>query len=310
MLSQGSDAKDATKVLSQPSRTRKMEPVGHPTGGRLVLVGTPIGNRGDLSPRAIETLQRADLVCCEDTRRTGRLLSHAGVTKPRLRRLDDYTELAAVAEVCRLLANNAVVAVVSDAGMPSLCDPGARIVAAAAEAGHQVTVVPGPSAGVAALVLSGFRAARHVFEGFLPRKGPARAARLAEIARETRTVVLFESPYRLRACLDDLAKACGRERRAIVARELTKLYEEVARGTLVELCDWAHGAVRGEVVVVIEGADDRPSELGDEELRAALVASVQSGKSRRDAAAAVAEAYGVSRRRAYNLLVARLEGEC
>ena len=189
--------------------------------GSLVLVGTPIGNLGDLSTRAVEALASADLVCCEDTRRTGRLLAHAGVNGARLRRVDEHTEAEACDEVCELLTAGATVAVVSDAGMPALTDPGARLVAAAAAAGHTVTVVPGPSAGLAALAVSGLPTTRFCFEVFLPRKGRARAERLEQIAREHRTTVLYESPHRLRSCLTDLAEACGPLRRAAVARELT-----------------------------------------------------------------------------------------
>ena len=275
-----------------------------PGGGALVLVGTPIGNLGDLSPRAVEALAAADLVCCEDTRRTGRLLQHAGARAARLRRVDDHTEAAAVAEVCRMLAGGAAVALVSDAGMPSVCDPGTRLVAAVVRAGHPVTVVPGPSAALAALVVSGLPTARWAFEGFLPRKGPARAARLDEIARERRTVVLFEAPHRLRACLGDLAAACGGERRAAVARELTKRHEEVLRGTLSELRDWASSPVRGEAAVVVEGAPGAQTAPSDEKLEQALAASLRTGMSRRDAVAEVAAAYGVPRRRAYSLMIA------
>lgn len=268
-----------------------------------MLVGTPIGNMEDLSPRAARTLAEADLVCCEDTRRTGLLLERAGVKAARLRRVDEYTEAAAAADVCELLGAGATVAVVTDSGMPGVSDPGGRLVAAAIEAGCAVTVVPGPSAGVAALAVSGLSPARWAFEGFLPRAGRARAERLAEIARERRTVVIYESPHRLRGCLEDLAAACGPRRRAAVARELTKLHEEVVRGTLAELAAWAEGPVKGEAVVVVEGAGPGV-EPDDAELAEALEAAISSGASRRDAAAEVAAAYGVPRRRAYALAVA------
>lgn len=271
--------------------------------GALVLVGTPIGNLEDLSPRAVRTLAEADLVCCEDTRRTGLLLERAGVKAARLRRVDEHTEAAAVAAVCELLGAGATVAVVTDSGMPGVSDPGRRLVAAAVEAGCAVTVVPGPSAGVAALAVSGLSPARWAFEGFLPRAGRDRADRLAEIARERRTVVLYESPHRLRGCLEDLAAVCGARRRAAVARELTKLHEEVVRGTLAELAAWAEGPVKGEAVVVVEGAEPGP-EPDDAELTEALAAVISSGASRRDAVAEVAAAYGVPRRRAYALAVA------
>ena len=270
--------------------------------GSLVLVGTPIGNLGDLSARAVEALAAADLVCCEDTRRTGRLLEHAGVRGARLRRVDEHTESEAVGEVCELLLNGATVAVVTDAGMPALTDPGGRLVAACASAGHTVTVVPGPSAGLAALAVSGLPAGRFCFEGFLPRKGRARAERLEQIARERRTTVLYESPYRLQSCLQDLAEVCGPLRRAVVARELTKLHEEVVRGSLAELCDWSQGPVKGEVVVVVEGAPEDASDATDGQLRATAHALVAEGMSRRDAASAAAAAHGVSRRRVYNLM--------
>ncbi len=270
--------------------------------GSLILVGTPIGNLGDLSGRAVEALASADLVCCEDTRRTGRLLAHAGVSGARLRRVDEHTEAEACDAVCELLTAGATVAVVTDAGMPALTDPGVRLVAAAAAAGHTVTVVPGPSAGLAALAVSGLPTTRFCFEGFLPRKGRARAVRLEQIATEHRTTVLYESPHRLRSCLADLAEACGPLRRAVVARELTKLHEEVVRGSLAELSEWSEGPVKGEVVVVVEGAPESATEATDDELRAAVEALVADGVSRRDAAASTAAAYGVSRRRVYNLV--------
>ena len=270
--------------------------------GSLILVGTPIGNLGDLSGRAVEALASADLVCCEDTRRTGRLLAHAGVSGARLRRVDEHTEAEACDAVCELLTAGATVAVVTDAGMPALTDPGVRLVAAAAAAGHTVTVVPGPSAGLAALAVSGLPTTRFCFEGFLPRKGRARAVRLEQIATERRTTVLYESPHRLRSCLADLAEACGPLRRAVVARELTKLHEEVVRGSLAELCEWSEGPVKGEVVVVIEGAPESATEATDDQLRAAVEALVADSVSRRDAAASTAAAYGVSRRRVYNLV--------
>ena len=274
-----------------------------PARGSLVLVGTPIGNLGDLSPRAVGALASADLVCCEDTRRTGRLLEHAGVSGARLRRVDEHTEAKTCGEVCELLGAGATVAVVTDAGMPALTDPGGRLVAAAAAAGHTVTVVPGPSAGLAALAVSGLATTRFCFEGFLPRKGRARAERLELIAGERRTTILYESPRRLQACLEDLAESCGPLRRAVVARELTKLHEEVVRGSLAELYEWSEQPVKGEVVIVIEGAVGAGPEATDDQLRAAVEALVSGGLSRRDAAASAAASHGVSRRRVYNLAV-------
>ncbi len=270
--------------------------------GSLFLVGTPIGNLGDLSPRAVEVLGTVQLVCCEDTRRTGRLLQHAGVEGARLRRVDEHTEDAAARRVCELLAAGDSVAMVTDAGMPGICDPGSRLVAACATAGHNIVVVPGPSAGTSALAVSGLMTGRYVFEGFLPRRGQARSERLAEIGRERRTVVLYESPHRLRSCLADLVSVCGPGRRAVVARELTKLHEEVLRGSLSELCGKVNATrLRGEVVLVVQGAPPELPEVTDQDLREALATLTADGMSRRDAAARVAAERSVSRRRVYNL---------
>ncbi len=280
----------------------------------LVLVATPIGNLGDLSPRAVEALSGADLVCCEDTRRTGRLLERAGVKQSRsnrlrLRRLDEHTEVAAIPQILKMLSGGASVALVSDAGMPVLNDPGSRLVAAAADAGHVVTVVPGPSAGLSALAVSGFAADRYCFEGFLPRKGKERARRLEKLAANDCATVIYESPHRLADCLRDLAEKCGSQRRAVVARELTKLHEEVARGDLGELCDWADSGIKGEAVIVVEGAvvehDSAAAitETDREHLLAAVKKLLDSGMTRRDAIAAVAAEQQLSRRWLYNMVV-------
>ena len=207
--------------------------------GALVLIATPIGNLGDLSPRAVEELAGADLICCEDTRRTGLLLKHAGISGVRLKRVDEHTERSARREVLQMLAAGARIAVVTDAGTPGVSDPGEGLVAGAVAEGHEVVVVPGPSAVIAALVGSGLSTRRFVFEGFLARKGRERVEQLAQIAGEHRTVVLYESPRRTEATLRALGEVCGGERRAAVGRELTKLHEEFVRGTLDELADWA-----------------------------------------------------------------------
>lgn len=274
----------------------------------LVLVGTPIGNLGDLSPRAIEALTVADAICCEDTRRTGRLLQHAGVPHRPLVVVNDHTEQAAVAGVLDRLARGERVAVVSDAGMPGIADPGERLVRAALEAGHAVEVVPGPSAAITAVVTSGLPAGRWVFEGFLPRKGSGRTERLGEVAAERRTVVLYEAPHRLARTLADLAAACGAGRRVAVARELTKLYEETWRGSLADAAAWAAAASpKGELVLVLDGAP-APEPADDAAVTAAVQARLDAGDSVRDAAAVVADALGVARRRAYDEAV-RLRGE-
>ncbi|NDH22694.1 MAG: 16S rRNA (cytidine(1402)-2'-O)-methyltransferase [Actinobacteria bacterium] len=213
--------------------------------GVLTLVSTPIGNLGDLAPRAVEALEAADLVCCEDTRRTGSLLKQIGVRVDELRRLDDHTEFESIPVILdRLVAGERVV-LVSDAGTPGISDPGERLVAAVAEAGIEVTTVPGPVAAIAALVSSGLPSGRFVFEGFLARKGQERSAQLEAIAVESRTTVFYESPNRVAATLAALAEACGPDRRAVIARELTKLHEELRRGTLAELAVWASAGVKG-----------------------------------------------------------------
>jgi 16S rRNA (cytidine1402-2'-O)-methyltransferase len=255
--------------------------------GALILVGTPIGNLGDLSPRAVEALDGADVICCEDTRRTGKLLQHAGVAKRRMMVVNQHTEARQVPEVRDLLMAGRRVAVVSDAGMPGVSDPGSRLVEAAVAAGVVVEVVPGPVAAVTALVVSGLDTSRYVFEGFLPRKGRDRAARLSGIATEQRTVVLYEAPHRLDRTLDDLVAACGEARQVAVARELTKLHEEVWRGTLADAVRWVdETGPPGEFVLVVEGAAP-PAEATDDEIRAALHDARAEGLSVRDAATRV-----------------------
>ncbi|MDE0699912.1 MAG: 16S rRNA (cytidine(1402)-2'-O)-methyltransferase [Acidimicrobiaceae bacterium] len=267
----------------------------------LVIVATPIGNLADLSPRAVEELAVAELVCCEDTRRTGRLLSHAGVRAKALRRVDAHTEAAASTEVVGLIAAGHRVVLVSDSGTPGVCDPGQRLVAAVVDAGHEVVVVPGPSAVVAALMGSGFLADRFAFEGFLPRRGRERESRLAQLSLEQRTCVLYESPKRIAATLSDLARCCGTERRAVVARELTKLHEEFVRGSLAELVAWSASEPKGEIVVVLDGAPPAP-EPNDEAIVAALDSALAQGLSSRDAASRAAAELGVAKRRVYELL--------
>jgi 16S rRNA (cytidine1402-2'-O)-methyltransferase len=271
----------------------------------LVLVATPIGNLGDLSPRATEELAAADVVACEDTRRTGRLFAHLGVAAPAMLVVNDHTEARAVRDVLGRLDQGQRVVVVSDAGMPGISDPGERLVAAASAAGHRVEVVPGPSAALAGLVASGLPTGRFVFEGFLPRKGSGRSERLAAVAAERRTVVLYEAPHRLARTLADLIGACGATRRVALARELTKLHEEVWRGSLasaLERC--AEIEPRGEYVVVLDGAPEPPA-ADDDAIRSALTEARRDGATTRDAVAEVASALGVSRRRVYDLAVER-----
>jgi 16S rRNA (cytidine1402-2'-O)-methyltransferase len=270
--------------------------------GALILVATPIGNLGDLSPRAVEALRDADVIAAEDTRRTRALLSHAGVRAGRrLRAVHGGNERRLAAAIVEEVRKGARVVYATDAGMPGISDPGERLVRACLDAGLAVEVVPGPSALLAGLVLSGFPTQRFVFEGFLPRKGKARNERLAAIAAENRTVVLFESPVRVGSTLDDLAAACGPEREVAVARELTKRFEEVWRGTLgAAATESAASGARGEYVVVVGPAAGGPVEVGDEGLDQAVDAALDSGLSTRDAAARVAAELSVPKRRAYD----------
>ena len=274
--------------------------------GRLVLVATPIGNLGDLSPRAAEALAGASLVCCEDTRRTRQLLTHSAITGRRLLSVHGHNEQARIAEVVGELRAGRTVALVSDAGTPGVSDPGTRLVAAAAAAGIEVTVVPGPNAALAALVVSGLPTDRFCFEGFLPRRGAERRRRLAQIAEERRTVLLHEAAPRLADTLAALAEACGAGRRVVIARELTKLHEELWRGTLGEAAgEFAAREPRGEIVVVVEGAP-APPEADDDAVRRQVRERMEAGQSLRDAAASVAASLGVSRRRAYELGLAEV----
>ena len=267
----------------------------------LWLVATPIGNLGDLPPRAVDVLAHAALICCEDTRRTGLLLQHAGVRAERLAVCNDHTEVSRIDDVLRTLGQGRDVAIVSDAGTPGISDPGERIVRATVDAGYPVSAVPGPSAAIMALTISALATDRFVFEGFIPRKGADRAGRLAEIAAEHRTTVLYEAPHRVLRTLDDLREACGDDRTVVVARELTKLHEEIVRGPLGTI---DIGDPRGEYVLVIEGAhvDDRTAT--DDEVRQALRSHLDDGASTRDAAAAVAREVGRPKREVYALAIA------
>ena len=266
----------------------------------LWLVATPIGNLGDLSPRAVEILAAVELVCCEDTRRTGKLLQHAGIRANRLAVCNEHTEFNLTGQVLDVLSSGANVAVVSDAGSPGISDPGERLVAAAIEAGHTVSAVPGPTAATMAVTISGLPSGRHVMEGFLPRKGRERTGRIAEIAAETRTVVLYEAPHRIERTLADLLSACGPDRPVSVSRELTKLHEETVRGTLGSI---EVGEPRGEYVIVLGGASTESAPVSDDDVRLALRDAIAGGASKRDAAAQVAAATGRRRRDVYQMVV-------
>jgi len=267
--------------------------------GELVVVATPIGNLGDLSERARDVLERADVICCEDTRRTRVLLSAKGIPAgSRLVSIHAHNEASKSAWVVARIEGGATVAYVSDAGTPGVSDPGARLVAAVVESGGRVTAVPGPSAALAALVVSGLPMDRFCVEGFLPRKGVDRARRLEALRVEERTTVVFESAPRLTSTLAELAEALG-ERRATVCRELTKRHEEVRRGTLAQLAVEHRdtGEVRGEIVIVVGGSSSPHAD--DDDVDRAIALALRAGATTRDAASEVATSLGVSRRRAY-----------
>jgi 16S rRNA (cytidine1402-2'-O)-methyltransferase len=269
----------------------------------LVLVGTPIGNLGDLSPRAAEALRDADVIAAEDTRRTRALLAHAGVSAGgRLRSVRAQNEARLAERIVGEIRNGARIAYVTDAGMPGVSDPGTRLVRAVLDAGLRVDVVPGPSALLSALVVSGLPTARFTFEGFLPRKGTSRRERLAAIATEDRTVVLFEAPTRVLVTLTDLVEACGPHRPVAVARELTKRFEAVWRGTLGDAVRHVRRhQPRGEHVIVIGPLDRSAGQVDERAIEDAVAAALDGGLSARDAAARTAGDLGIPKRRVYEL---------
>jgi len=274
--------------------------------GVLVLAATPIGDLADASPRLARELAAADVIAAEDTRRLRRLTTALGVEPTgRVVSYYDANETARTAELLEELRGGARVLVVTDAGMPSVSDPGFRLVTAAVDAGIPVTAAPGPSAVLTALAVSGLPVDRFCFEGFLPRRAGERSRRLAELTGEPRTLVFFEAPHRLAAALAAMAEAFGRDRRAAVARELTKTYEEVRRGPLAELAAWAEQGVRGEVTVVVAGAV--PRGVATDDLVAEVSRLVAGGTRLKEATAAVATARGVSRRELYAAVLAARE---
>ncbi|MCT2593045.1 16S rRNA (cytidine(1402)-2'-O)-methyltransferase [Streptomyces sp. N2-109] len=278
--------------------------------GTLVLAGTPIGDTADAPPRLGAELGAADIVAAEDTRRLRRLTLALGV-RPQGRVVSYFegNESARTPELVAALTEGARVLLVTDAGMPSVSDPGYRLVAAAVERGVRVTAVPGPSAVLTALALSGLPVDRFCFEGFLPRKRGERLSRLGEAAEERRTLVYFESPHRLAETLAAMAEVFGAERRAAVCRELTKTYEEVRRAGLGELAAWAAEGVRGEITVVVEGAPEHSAqELGAAELARRVAVREEAGERRKEAIAAVAQAVGVPKRQVFDAVVAAKTG--
>ncbi|MGW4903153.1 16S rRNA (cytidine(1402)-2'-O)-methyltransferase [Streptomyces albidoflavus] len=279
--------------------------------GTLVLAGTPIGDTADAPPRLAAELERADVIAAEDTRRLRRLTQALGVhTTGRVVSYFEGNESARTPELVEELAQGARVLLVTDAGMPSVSDPGYRLVAAAVERGLRITAVPGPSAVLTALALSGLPVDRFCFEGFLPRKAGERLGRLREVAGERRTLVYFEAPHRLAATLEAMAEVFGADRRAAVCRELTKTYEEVRRDGLGALAAWAAEGVRGEITVVVEGAAEAgPADLDDAELVRRVRDREEAGERRKEAIAAVAAEAGLPKRQVFDAVVAAKNAE-
>lgn len=267
--------------------------------GVLVLAATPIGDVADASPALLDALTGANVIAAEDTRRLRDLCRRLGIEPGgRLVSYFDGNEASRVGTLLEALEAGERVVVATDAGMPSVSDPGFRVVQAAIAAGVRVTAVPGPSAVLTALAVSGLPTDRFCFEGFLPRKAGERRARLAGLATEQRTMVFFEAPHRLAAFLEDASAALGGQRRAVVCRELTKTHEEILRGGLADLAAWAAGEVRGEITVVIEGAASSGGSLTD--ALASVRLATGTGRRLSEAVAEAAVAHGVSRRELYD----------
>ncbi|MFF7452714.1 16S rRNA (cytidine(1402)-2'-O)-methyltransferase [Kitasatospora sp. NPDC008115] len=274
--------------------------------GVLVLAGTPIGDVADAPPRLLTELATADVIAAEDTRRLRRLTQALGVTPAgRVVSYFEGNEVGRTPELVEALLGGARVLLVTDAGMPSVSDPGYRLVAAAVEADVKVTAVPGPSAVLTALALSGLPVDRFTFEGFLPRKSGDRARQLASVAAEPRTMVFFEAPHRIAEALAAMAEAFGPERPAAVCRELTKTYEEVRRGPIGELAAWAAEGVKGEITVVVAGAPPAaPQELTPAELARLVAVREEAGERRKEAIAAVASELSMPKREVFDAVVA------
>jgi 16S rRNA (cytidine1402-2'-O)-methyltransferase len=266
-----------------------------------VVVATPLGNLGDISRRALELLASADVIYCEDTRRSSTLFSaNAIAVRGRLRSLHEHNEASLCGEIIDQVATGNVVVLISDAGTPAISDPGARVIAAVANAGLEVTTAPGPSAVIAALTISGLPTERFCMEGFVPRKAGDRERLYAQWTNETRTIVFYESPQRLNTTLTEMTGLFG-DRRVAVAREMTKLHEEVLRGTVGEIAETIAGReILGEIVVVLEGAGEAPP-VDDSAVRNALLDQLSRGATTRDAVSFVEQSLHVAHRVVYQL---------
>ncbi len=272
--------------------------------GTLYIVATPLGNLGDLSPRAAEVLRSVELVAAEDTRRSRTLLAHVDA-RPRVVSFHAHSTPARLAKLVETLERGESVALLTDAGTPTISDPGGQLVERAREHGIETVVIPGPSAVAAALSISGLPADRFTFLGFLPRRGANRKRLLNSVANSPWTVVLFEAPGRVARLLADLADACGADRQAVVARELTKAYEEVKAGTLGELSGYYRDAApRGEITVLVDGTPAVRGVVNEEVLRARARELLAGGESRRDVAARLAKELNVSRKETYRVVTA------
>jgi 16S rRNA (cytidine1402-2'-O)-methyltransferase len=270
-----------------------------------VLGGAPLGQPGDVGPRLRAAMASADVLAVEDTRRLHRLAADLEVTLTgRVVTFHESVERSRLPGLLDALASGSTILLLTDAGMPSVSDPGYTLVRAAIDAGFPVTSVPGPSAVTTALAVSGLPVDRFCFEGFLPRKGGERRSRLAGLADERRTMVFFESPHRLADALTDAAAAMGPERPAAVCRELTKTHEEVRRGSLAELAAWAADGVRGEITLVVGGAPAGPAAVDPAQLAALVADEEAAGATRKDAIRAVVVRTGLPRRTVYDAVLA------
>ena len=270
----------------------------------LVVIGTPIGNLGDISERAIRELREVDLICCEDTRRTGKLLNLLNITpRPDLEVLNEHTEEKRANEILNRITAGLRVALVTDAGMPGIADPGQYLIKSAIDHEINLEIVPGPTAGIVALIASGLPTSRFVFQGFIPRKGEERQRRIEEIARDDKTTVIYESGKRIERTIEDLLNVCGDEREAIIARELTKMHEEIQRGTLRLLhTKMSDISTKGEFVLILSGFSE-DHYVSDSHLKEELQEIIGSGKSKRDAVKELTSKYQLSKRRVYDLSI-------
>ena len=308
MTAPAAEYPEESAELSEPSTADAPNsdvPVTSEEGGVLILGGTPIGNLADASDRLRSALATADLIAVEDTRKLRTLASGLGVrTRGRVIVNHDHNEEGRSATIVQAVQDGQRVLLLSDAGMPTISDPGYVAAAAVAEADLPVTVVPGPSAALTALALSGLPTGRFTFEGFLARKGSERSRRLASLAGEERTMIFYESPHRTAATLADFVQTFGTDRRGTVSRELTKLHEEVRRGTLAELAKWAESErIRGEIVIIVEGAQ-APETPEAQDVVQLVLDRVAAGERLKAACAAVAAETGTSKRELYEAALA------